>query len=349
MQKLAFCSSLQIPKTTTMASTLRNQTLMIGKTGSSVVSFQEEDAQCPVCKSDKYLTPNLKLLVSPCFHKMCESCIDRLFSAGPAPCPICQQVLRKNQFMSQIFEDLAVEKEVRIRKRAARVFNKRAEDFPSLRAYNDYLEMVEDITFNLMNEVDVAETEAKIAAYEMENKDSIAANQAKNVNEQRFRSYQDEMEKQEREQKREEYLQQLEEERKQKEMEKSDIISELASTNKSAQAVIQTRQATALKRSSARQQQQQQSESSRIAMPSWITTAMDTDAEMRENEARNFDPLSLQYEYTSGYTVRENYIDPSTEYLHNNKQAKAGGYAPKFAHQRALMSAFTGVLCQPID
>ncbi|KAK4520254.1 Aa_trans domain-containing protein [Mucor velutinosus] len=333
-----------------MASTLRNQTLMIGKTGSSVVSFQEEDAQCPVCKSDKYLTPNLKLLVSPCFHKMCESCIDRLFSAGPAPCPICQQVLRKNQFMSQIFEDLAVEKEVRIRKRAARVFNKRAEDFPSLRAYNDYLEMVEDITFNLMNEVDVAETEAKIAAYEMENKDSIAANQAKNVNEQRFRSYQDEMEKQEREQKREEYLQQLEEERKQKEMEKSDIISELASTNKSAQAVIQTRQATALKRSSAlRQQQQQQSESSRIAMPSWITTAMDTDAEMRENEARNFDPLSLQYEYTSGYTVRENYIDPSTEYLHNNKQAKAGGYAPKFAHQRALMSAFTGVLCQPID
>lgn len=166
------------------------------------------------------------------------------------------------------------------------------------------------VAFNLMNEVDVAETEAKIAAYEMENKDSIAANQAKNVNEQRFRSYQDEMEKQEREQKREEYLQQLEEERKEKEMEKSDIISELASTNKSAQAVIQTRQATALKRSSALRQQQQQPESNRIAMPSWITTAMDTDAEMRENEARNFDPLLLQYEYTSGYTVRENYNDP---------------------------------------
>jgi hypothetical protein len=51
----------------------------------------------------------------------CESCIDRLFSAGPAPCPICQQVLRKNQFMSQIFEDLEVEKEVRIRKRVAKV------------------------------------------------------------------------------------------------------------------------------------------------------------------------------------------------------------------------------------
>jgi hypothetical protein len=37
----------------------------------------------------------------------------------------------------------------------------------------------------------------------------------------------------------------------------------------------------------------------------------------------------------------------ATEYLLNNKQAKAGGYSAKFAHQRALMSAFTGLLCQP--
>ncbi|GAA5794863.1 hypothetical protein HPULCUR_000211 [Helicostylum pulchrum] len=203
-----------------------------------------------------------------------------------------------------------------------------------------------------MNEVDVAETEAKIAAYEMENKDSIAANQAKNANEQRFRSFQDELEKKEREQKREEYLQQLEEERKIKEIEKSDIISELATTNKSAQAVIQTRQATALKRSSALRQSDSGTNgggNNRLSMPSWITTAMDTDAEMRESEARNFDPLALQYQYTTGYTVRENYIDPSTEYLHNNKQTRAGGFAPKFAHQRALMSAFTGLLCQPIE
>lgn len=162
-----------------------------------------------------------------------------------------------------------------------------------------------------MNEVDVAETEARIAAYEMENKDSIAANQAKNVNEKRYRSYQDEIEKQEREQKREEYLQQLEEERKLKEMEKSDIITELATTNKSAQAVIQTRQATALKRSSAlRQQQPDNGSSSRKSMPSWITTTMDSEADLREAEARNFDALSLQYEYTTGYTVRDNYIDP---------------------------------------
>ncbi|CAO3608377.1 unnamed protein product [Cunninghamella echinulata] len=87
---------------------LRSQTLMIGRTGSSVVSYQEE-------------MPNV----------LCESCIERLFGAGPSHCPMCQLVLRKNQFMSQIFE---------ISK-----FNKRPEDFPSLRTYNDYLEEVEDI------------------------------------------------------------------------------------------------------------------------------------------------------------------------------------------------------------
>ncbi|KAG0164589.1 TFIIH/NER complex subunit [Apophysomyces sp. BC1034] len=252
--------------------------------------------------------------------------------------------------MSQIFEDLTVEKEVLVRKSVAKVFNKRPEDFSSLRLYNDYLERVEDITFNLMNEVNVAETKAQIAAYEMENKDSIAENQARMANEQRYKNFQEELEKQQKEQKREEYLQQLEEERRQREHEKAEIIKELATSNKSAQAVLATRQTVALKRSSAlRQLSETNSPSPRIAMPSWITAAMDTDTEMREAEARNFDPFALEYEYTTGFTVLENYVDPSTDYLHNNKQARAGGYAPKFAYTRALTEAFSGIMCPPIE
>lgn len=53
-------------------------------------------------------------------HQRCESCIDRLFTLGPAPCPICNTVLRKLAFTPQTFEDLDVEKEVSIRKRLAR-------------------------------------------------------------------------------------------------------------------------------------------------------------------------------------------------------------------------------------
>jgi CDK-activating kinase assembly factor MAT1 len=68
-------------------------------------------------------------------------------------------------FIPQTFEDLAVEKEVAIRRKLAKEsvakvaipftilisfaeirFNKRREDFPDLRSYNDYLQEVEDIS-----------------------------------------------------------------------------------------------------------------------------------------------------------------------------------------------------------
>lgn len=53
---------------------------------------------CPICKTDKYLSPNMKFLINPeCYHKICESCVDRIFSLGPAPCPYpkCGKILRK--------------------------------------------------------------------------------------------------------------------------------------------------------------------------------------------------------------------------------------------------------------
>ena len=51
----------------------------------------------------------------------------------------------------QLFEDANVDKEVDIRRRILKDFNKQEEDFETLREYNDYLEMVEDIIFNLTN------------------------------------------------------------------------------------------------------------------------------------------------------------------------------------------------------
>lgn len=87
-----------------------------------------------------------------------------MFTLGPAPCPICQKVLRKLAFTPQTFEDLDVEKEVAVRRRIAKEsvfcyisldallnlhslrFNKRREDFVDLRQFNDYLEEVEDIS-----------------------------------------------------------------------------------------------------------------------------------------------------------------------------------------------------------
>lgn len=141
-----------------------------------IVDFASPDDKCPVCKTDRYLNPKLRLLVSPCYHKMCESCLDRIFSLGPAPCPECGQKCRKYEFGVQTFQDLQVEREVDVRRRVGKLFNKTEGDFDSLRAYNNYLEEVEAILFNLIHNIDVPQTEARIAAYQTSNKSLIQAN-----------------------------------------------------------------------------------------------------------------------------------------------------------------------------
>ncbi|KAK6942326.1 Cdk-activating kinase assembly factor MAT1, centre [Dillenia turbinata] len=74
-------------------------------------------------------------------------------------------------------------KEIAIRKRIQNIFNKREEDFPSLREYNDYLEEVEDMTFNLIEGIDVSAIEAKIAKYQEENAEQIMNAKARKAEE----------------------------------------------------------------------------------------------------------------------------------------------------------------------
>ncbi|KAI3638778.1 hypothetical protein MIR68_003276 [Amoeboaphelidium protococcarum] len=137
----------------------------------------EINEPCPICKMDKFLNPSMILLVSPCYHKMCESCVNRIFAGGSAPCPICQTSLKKSNFMKPIFEDMYVEKECRIRKRVWRIFQKSEDDFNGdLRAYNDYLEKIEDMIFEMVNDPDVQAVNVKIDQLQKQNQDALFQN-----------------------------------------------------------------------------------------------------------------------------------------------------------------------------
>ncbi|KAG2384178.1 uncharacterized protein HKW66_Vig0150590 [Vigna angularis] len=74
-------------------------------------------------------------------------------------------------------------KEIAIRRRISSIFNKREDDFPSLREYNDYLEEVEDMTFNLIEGIDISAIEEKIAKYQEENAEQIMINRARKAEE----------------------------------------------------------------------------------------------------------------------------------------------------------------------
>jgi len=137
------------------------------------------DQVCPRCKTTKYRNPTMKLMVNVCGHNLCESCVELLFVKGSGACPECDIPLRRTNFRIQLFEDAFIDKEVEIRRRILKDFNRQREDFDTLREYNDYLEMIEDIIFNLSNNIDILETNKKILTYKEQNKEQIIKNRSK--------------------------------------------------------------------------------------------------------------------------------------------------------------------------
>lgn len=66
-----------------------------------------------------------------------------------------------------------MDKDVYIRKRILKIYNKHQEDFTTLKQYNDYLEEVENIISNLVHGVDIGNTKMMVDDYKKENKDRI--------------------------------------------------------------------------------------------------------------------------------------------------------------------------------
>jgi len=304
------------------------------------------DDQCPVCKSDRYLNPKLRLLVSACYHKMCESCIDRLFTLGPAPCPICNKTLRKLAFTPQTFEDLGVEKEVSVRRRLAKDFNKRREDFPDLRSYNDYLEDAEDIAFHLINDIDIPETEARVAKYKIENAALIELNVQREEQYAQYLKEQEDADRLEREQRASELRKAEAEEREEREKGRRELIDKLETSDKDASKLVARSRAQALKRANNRS----------ASTPS---PALQSSAKLLRNRAAqstvipDVPHVPLQddwYAYEDKFTLRDNYDDPISEAVRRDREGimRAGGYRVEEAWQRALTFAVAGLDLRPL-
>jgi Zinc finger, C3HC4 type (RING finger)/CDK-activating kinase assembly factor MAT1 len=87
-------------------------------------AMSDTEEECPYCHSKRYLRQNMRFMVNPdCYHKLCESCVDRLFGKGPRVCPIkgCGKTLRRNRFRYPTFGDLQMEREVDIRRKVAQM------------------------------------------------------------------------------------------------------------------------------------------------------------------------------------------------------------------------------------
>ncbi|KAJ2006804.1 TFIIH/NER complex subunit [Coemansia thaxteri] len=309
-----------------------------------IPAFQADDDTCPQCKSERYLNKPMKLLVGPCYHKMCESCVTQRFDAGPAPCPVCERILRKAEFYQQIFEDLTVENEVRIRKRMAMIFNKRQEDFKQLKDYNDYLEMVEDITLKLLYDEDTDEAEFLIEKYRRDNTALIVKNQTKLRREEVIQRLIFDQEQLKRQQQWEEQKKQYAKEEREKAEIKNSLITALATSTMDAKDIVKAKMIQ-LKKSSL---------SSRNAMRSVqfnyddLLADVDDGNDLDEGEAESapLDPAESPYEPVN-IELMDRYDDPFSAFRQGGLTA-AG--VTREMHQRYLIEgALAGLFARPLD
>ncbi|XP_030760192.1 CDK-activating kinase assembly factor MAT1 [Sitophilus oryzae] len=305
-----------------------------------------DDFACPRCRTTKFQNPSLKMMVNVCGHGLCESCVDLLFLKGSGSCPDCKIPLRRNNFRVQLFEDASVEKEVDIRRRVLKDYNKKEEDFSSLAEYNDYLEEVETIIYNLANNIDVINTNKKIEQYKKENKDQIQKSKGRLGKDEFELEELLELEKQMNEARKQEILLEESQAKKKKVQRKEALIDELMFSNTDAKNIVQ---------SFAQQAKEEQEEEAK--KPPQKKTKFSTGIEFGRKSQVSFLPVPTDdgplYQYTP-VTLEPDGPQPPAEndvitkgFMNHvrteTEQERAGGFQTNIACMRALQEAMMGL------
>jgi len=180
--------------------------------------FTEDDIDpfhCVSCGVSEGDTSNLTQTVLQtnatvgCGHQFCRRCVDREFSRRNVfPCPSCRTQVKRAMLSERTLDDIQCEADTNWRRRVLKVYNKNREEFQNLLEYNNYLEEVEDIIYNIVNEEPKAEEcKSQIKKYEEENKNEIVLRQSQRADKDRIIGDRIASEKREAERRKREILQ----------------------------------------------------------------------------------------------------------------------------------------------
>jgi CDK-activating kinase assembly factor MAT1 len=320
---------------------------MLRNGASKSIDNNPSDDICPVCKSNRYLNPSLQFLINPeCYHKMCSTCVDRIFTSGPASCPVpyCGKTLRKKGFHKAFFGDLKVEREVDIRKRVGSVFNRRQDEFETLRDYNNYLDDVECLIFDLVQgtKEEKAKAEERLKAYRESNMGDIEENRRAGLEEVEMEKRREKAEKEAARQRRLAAMREEEEEKLDVAKSKRDVLERLATSNEDANRITQQAQKIILKKTSARRTLAESAESNGSVRGSGLTLRG-----LKKKEApiveKPYDPFGGMDFTPSRYVLQDDY---DNEWLSNAKsdmRHMAGGYSLHEYYARTMFEAFSGL------
>lgn len=297
-----------------------------------------------------------------CYHKMCDSCVERIFSSGPAPCPVagCGKTLRKHHFKIPRFEDLAIERECDIRARVAKILNHSESDFESLRKFNDYEEWKEELIMDLVAGINVQEWEKKLKEYAKENQDSIKTN-ASHEESLREQVKEDERLRIERsELARAEAWREYQEELAEREAGRKEVVDKILNANSDVLQVAREAERTLQKRATARHQistlnggpgassrpgngTDQDNTSGRTKSTGFAISGLRKAPRETKETDRAYDPfdgLVLKFEY---YSLAKNYYHPWSNAVDKEKGHTSGGATGWDYQRRAQMDAHAGL------
>lgn len=316
--------------------------------------MDDQEQCCPHCKTTKYRNPSLRLLVNVCGHSLCESCVDKLFFRGSGACPDCGTALRRNQYRLQLFEDAKVEKEVDIRRNIMKDFNKQEEDFDTLAEYNDYLEEIEEIIYNLDNGIDVEFTKKKVETHRKENKAAIKKNMHRQSKDQKYLNGLILEEKHVETEKKSEIIFAEKQAKNKKKIKQEALLDELMFSDRSADEVIASH--------TANQEETIKYQPPPRVIGSTAGSSSSTGLKVGGYQDTTFLPVPKVEEIPYRYeiTTEETYGPPAPQSVEElqtigfNKHVRAaspaglgGGYTHNMTCFRALQEAFSGLLYSP--
>lgn len=236
-------------------------------------------------------------------------------------------------------------------------FNRREDEFDTLLDWNNYLEEVEGITFALVNNIDVAENERKLAAYRDHNAQSIRQNATRANDETANLVARQAAEKEQAKLRREAARREEEEERRERAEGRLQIINDLVSSEGNATKIAREGERVMLKRSSARRADAErvvQSNADVIGSNGSVSGAVvatDSSGFVFRGLKRRIEPTpdnpydafgGLQYDRRY-YVLQDRYEWDWLDEARTNPQFTAGGYDVQEYCHRALSDAFSGL------
>ena len=111
----------------------------------------DEIQECPHCHTNKELKSDLQFLFSECCgYALCESCTSQIFSKNTSlRCPNCNETVNKKKYSKNRLSTQQFQNEASKRTSIHKACNLRKNDFETLSKWNDYLEFVEDLVYDL--------------------------------------------------------------------------------------------------------------------------------------------------------------------------------------------------------